>query len=135
MAIQEPKSEHNAKTNLLSLRQIQRIYRLLRQHEYCQIRRDVQCGVGVPYQGVSQAVAWNLSIPELRNGDAGEDAAEEEPCSVGDDDSEEDVAAISCSRGVEEAEVEKKDGYFGEGEAEVVGQDAEVEWLGRLDGW
>lgn len=73
---------------------------------------------------------WDTAVPEAGNRYAWEDAAEEQPCPVGNYDAEEDVAAIASSRGVEEAEVEEQDGDFGEGEALTVGEDAEVE---RLD--
>jgi hypothetical protein len=74
---------------------------------------------------------WNIPIPEACDGEAGEHAAEEKPCPIGDDYSQEDVAAVASSRAVEKAEVEEEDGDFGERQALVISQCADVQ---RLDG-
>ena len=74
---------------------------------------------------------WNIAIPEACDGIAGEHAAEEKPCPVGDDYSQEDVAAVASSRAVEEAEVEQEDGDFGERQALAISHHADVQ---RLNG-
>lgn len=70
---------------------------------------------------------WNTAIPEACDGIAGEHAAEEKPCPVGDDYSQEDVAAVASSRAVEEAEVEQEDGDFGERQALAISHHADVQ--------
>jgi hypothetical protein len=74
---------------------------------------------------------WNTLIPEACDRIAGEYAAEEKPCPIGYDDSQEDVAAVASSRVVEKAEVEEEDGDFGERQALAISHYGNVE---RLNG-
>ena len=76
---------------------------------------------------------WNTLIPEACNGIAGEHAAEEKPCPIGDDYSQEDVAAVASSRGVEKAEVEEEDGDFGERQALAISHHGDVQRLSGIN--
>lgn len=76
---------------------------------------------------------WNTLIPEACDGIAREHAAEEKPCPIGDDYSQEDVAAVASSRSVEKAEVEEKNGDFGERQALAISHDGDVQRLNGIN--
>jgi len=86
--------------------------------------------MAVPQVCAGYAMSRNPFIPVASNGPTRKYAAQDEKRTIWDHDDEEDVAAVTRSRALENAEVEEEDGNFDEDQSRVVAEDAEVEWLG-----
>lgn len=72
---------------------------------------------------------WEVSVPEIRNRRARENAAHQRAEAVCDNGTKRDPACETGSSVDEEAEELAEDGAFHAGESEVVDDDADPEWL------
>ena len=129
MNIQESQHKDETKTDFLSPRQLESIYCFQRQDEDCKICCNIRRSMAIPQGGAGYTMSRYPPVPEAFNGPTEEDAAQDEKRAIENYDADEDVAAISNSRAVEEAQIEEEDGNFDQDEGGVVCENAEVEGL------
>ena len=126
---QNPHPKNANQAVLLPLRQTQAIEDRDREHDDDEVGDDVHGRVAEPVGHLVQAAAFDCLVPEKGNGPAHEDGAEKGPGAVDADDGagDEDGAPGGVRR--EDAQVLEEHGDFGDGGAEVVDWDGDVEGL------